>query len=184
MNVRELWARLLAGFEGLSLRERALVGSALGILVLAIAFFGIVNPVLSLGSDAEQRVDTAEQQLRAMAHMRQEFDDVHHRLEGVESRIQSGSRGNLRTTIETLARQSGVVIDSMEPQASPSNDHYRETKVEVRLENVTLEQAVTYLHRIESHRQVLSVKTLRIRKRNDDSGTLDLNFTVSSFEPV
>ncbi len=184
MNVQVLWARLMAGFEGLSLRERVLVGSAGSIALIALLFFGIVSPVLSLGSEAEQRVASAELQLRAMVRMRREFDDVHDRLRSVEDRIKNGARGNLRTTIENLARQSNVTIESMEPLASPSNEHYRETKVAVRLEGVSLDQAVTVLHRIESHRQVLSVKTLRIRKRNDDSGSLDLNFTVSSFEPV
>jgi hypothetical protein len=43
---------------------------------------------------------------------------------------------------------------------------------------------VTYLHQIEDTPQVLSVKSLRIRSRPDRSGLLDVNFTVSSFEPL
>jgi hypothetical protein len=72
----------------------------------------------------------------------------------------------------------------MEPQATPSNDRYRETKVEVELKEVTLQQAVSYLHQIESSEQVLSVKSLRMRTRNDQASFLDVTFTVSTFEPL
>jgi hypothetical protein len=72
----------------------------------------------------------------------------------------------------------------MEPQTSLSSERYRETKVEVVLKSVTLGQAVNYLHQIESAEQVLSVKSLRIRTRRDDSKLLDVTFTVSSFEPL
>jgi hypothetical protein len=116
--------------------------------------------------------------------LRREFDDVHDRLTLVEQRVQRGPRGNLRTTLENLARKSMVKVESMEPQASPSNTRYRETKVEVGLKGVTLPQMVGYLHQIESSSQVLSVKTLRIRTRTDAPELLDVTFTVSSFERI
>ena len=72
----------------------------------------------------------------------------------------------------------------MEPQASPANDRYRETKVAVGLQGVTLPQTVNYLHQIESADQLLSVKSLRIRTRPEKPELLDVTFTVSSFEPL
>jgi hypothetical protein len=72
----------------------------------------------------------------------------------------------------------------MEPQASPANDRYRETKVEVALGGVTLAQAVNYLHRIEAADALLSIKTLRVRVRADSPDLLDVRFTVSSFERI
>ena len=63
---------------------------------------------------------------------------------------------NVRTTLESLATRAGVKIESMEPQASPSNEQYRETKVEVSLKGVSLPQTVTYLHEIETSRDLLA----------------------------
>ena len=71
----------------------------------------------------------------------------------------------------------------MEPQAAPANDRYRETKVQVVLKQVTLAQAVSFLHGIEAAPQLLSVKSLRIRTRSEQKeDLLDVTFTVSSFE--
>jgi len=179
-----IWEKLRAAFDSLSARERILVASAGALLALALVSVTVVRPLLGLGESVEQRLRAAEQQLLVVKRMRGEFDDVDQRLNTVEERIRSGPRGNLRTTLETLARQASVKVESMEPQASPAHERYRETKVEVGLGGVTLAQTVSYLHQIESARQMLSVKSLRIRTRPDRPELLDVSFTVSSFEPL
>ncbi len=180
----KLWTRAWTGFQNLSARERLLVASAGGCLLVGLLFFGLVLPVLSASARVAARADSAEQQLGALVRLRREYDDVQGRLANVEQRIRNEARGNLRTTLETLASRATVKVESMEPQASPANDSYRETKVEVALAGVSLPQTVNYLHQIESAPQVLSVKSLRIRTRPDKPELLDVTFTVSSFEPL
>jgi type II secretory pathway component PulM len=182
--VREFVSRLTAAFRNLSPRERMLVSSA-GILAgVALAYFALVVPVLAIGSRASDRLGAAETEYQLMKRLRTEYADVQQRLRGVEGRIQRGSRGNLRTTLESLAQKSFVIVESMEPQAAPSNDRYRETKVEVGLKGVTLPQTVSYLHEIESSGELLTVKSLRIRSRADKPELLDVMFTVSAFERI
>ncbi len=182
--MKKLWSRLRAAFDDLSERERILVSIAGILLVALVFFFGVIQSSLGLRSDAQYRLTQAEQQLTVMSRLRTEFDDVNERLTSVEQRIESSTRGNLRTTLESLARASKVKVESMEPQATPSNDRYRETKVEVALKQVTLRQTVSYLHEIESSDEVLSVKSLRMRTRKDQPDFLDVTFTVSTFEPI
>ena len=182
--MKQLLERLRAAFLNLAPRERLLVSGVGALLAVAVVWFGLVQPLLAAGDRARERVVAAEQQLSAMTRMRQQYDEVSHRLASVEERIRSGPRGNLRTTLESLATQAAVKIESMEPQASPANERYRETKVEVGLKEVTLPQTVRYLHEIEATDQPLSVKALRIRTRPDRPELLDVTFTVSSFEPV
>jgi type II secretory pathway component PulM len=181
--VKAWLARLRAFFTNLSAREQLLV-ALVGALAVLLVLVLIVLQLLAAADRLDGRVATAEQQLAAMARLRREFDDVSQRLRTVEERIQNGPRGNLRTTLETLAQQANVKVESMEPQASPTHERYRETKVEVGLREVTLAQAVSYLHQIESTPQPLSVKALRIRTRPERPELLDVTFTVSSFEPL
>jgi type II secretory pathway component PulM len=182
--MKKLWSRLRAAFDDLSDRERILV-SVVGVLFVVLVFyFGIIRSSLGFRSDAQRRLTQAEQQLVVMSRLRREFDDVNERLTSVEQRIQNTARGNLRTTLESLASASQVKVESMEPQATPSNNRYRETKVEVALKQVTLQQTVSYLHQIETSDEVLSVKSLRMRTRQDSPDFLDVTFTVSIFEPI
>jgi general secretion pathway protein M len=182
--VKQWVDRIAVAFGGLAPRERLLIAISGGLLALALVYLVIVNPIVGAVERSGRRLDTADQQLRAMTRLRREYDDVQHRLTSVEQRIRSGSRGNLRTALEMLAGKANVKVESMEPQATPASEAYRETKVEVGLRNVTLAQTVNYLHQIESSPEVLSVKALHIRTRPDLPEFLDVTFTVSSFEPL
>ena len=182
--MKEWWRRLLAFVETLSPNERLLVSIAGALLALVIVVFGVVNPVRSSIGGARERTLAAEQQLAAAARLQAELNEIRGRLDAVEERIREGPRGNIFTTLESLAGESAVKVDSMEPQSAQSSDSYRETKVEVTLKAVSLAQLANYLHRIESAAQLLSIKSLRIRTRPDKPELLDVTFTVSSFEAV
>jgi hypothetical protein len=145
---------------------------------------GVVNPLISGSSRASGRVEAAEEELRAVQLLRSRYYEVHARTASVEERIRNGPKGEIFTTLESLARASAVTVDSMEPRTSPANDDYRETKVQVILRGVTLAQTVNYLQRIESAPQLLSIKSLRIRTRSDKPELLDVTFMVSSFEAI
>jgi type II secretory pathway component PulM len=177
-------ARGRAAFVALAPRERLLVGSAGGLLAIALLYAAVVNPLLGAIGRAGDRRTASEQELQVMVRLRREYDALQGRLADVERRIQGGARGNLRSTLENLASQASINVESMEPQASPPGDRYRESKVEVALEQVTLVQTVNYLHQIEESDQVLSIKSLRVRKRPDNPELLDVSFSVSSFEPL
>ena len=147
---------------------------------------GFMPKTSLLGGGADVRLSLLEGFRRGLLGI---FPDVavglvHGRLATVEERIRSGPRGEIFTTLEKLAADSALKVDSMEPRTSPASDSYRETKVQVALKGVTLPQLVNYLHRIDSSEQVLSIKSLRIRSRKDKPDLLDVTFTVSSFEPA
>jgi type II secretory pathway component PulM len=182
--VKELWRRVTAAFEGLSRNERLLVSAAGGLLAVTLLWFAVAMPLLAAARNAAQSAATAEQQVEMVRALRARFDEVNGRLGAVEARIQSGPQGEIFTTLEQMASQSAVKIDSMEPRTSPASTEYRETKVQVSLKGVTLAQVVGLLTRIDTAPQMLSIKSLRVRTRADKQDLLDVTFTVSSFEKI
>jgi type II secretory pathway component PulM len=180
--VSEWIARFRSWFDGLARREKLLVASAGGITA-AVLFYGLVVQTLIDARAASQlRAETALEQHAAVKDLKARFDEVSGRLSGVEQRIATGPQGNLLATLQELAQQSAVTVDSIEPRTSPATPPYRETKLEVTLANASLAQVISFLHKIESAPQVLSVKSLKIRARADQPGMLEVSFTVSSFE--
>lgn len=181
--------RIAVWIGGLAPRERLLLGAAGALLVVAVVYLALVQPLVGAVTNAGLRVETAERNLEVARRVQGELAALQGNLASVEQRIRQGPQGNLFTTLEQLAAQSAVKVESMEPQASPASDVYRETKVQVALKQVTLAQLVNFLHKIESAPQPLSVKSLRVRTRSEQkSGAkadlLDVTFTVSSFEPT
>ncbi len=191
--MNEILGRIRVLWDGLAPRERLLVGLAGGALAFVVLFFGIVMPIRSAMEHASSEAEDAEREVALMHRMKREWDGLSARLESVESRIQRSRGGpNLLTLLESLATRAGVKPTSMEKRQSGESAKYEETKVEVSLKNVTLEQAVTYLASIEDADQPLSVKSLRIKRRparvrRDDEKAVDLidvTFSVSSFKPL
>lgn len=182
--MKELWRRLVAAFDGLSRNERLLVSVAGGLAVVTLLWLALVMPLVGSASRVASHADAAEQQVQVVRGLRARFDEVNGRLEAVEARIRNGPSGEIFTSLERMAAESAVKIDSMEPRTSPASEEYRETKVQVSLKGVTLAQLVALLSRIDDAPQMLSVKSLRIRTRADKQDLLDVTFTVSSFEAI
>jgi len=182
--MKALLRRILQTFLGLSANERLLVGSAGALLAALLFWLAVASPILTAAGTASRRVAAAEQQLAAVEALRARYDALSGQLQVVENRIRTGPRGNIFTILEELARRSAVQVASMEPRTAPASDHYRETKVQLKLQGVSLAQVVNYLHRIENAPQPFSIKSLRIQTRSDKPSLLDVTFTVSSFEPL
>ncbi len=181
--MNSLFDRLRNALASLAPRERLLLGGAGGVLLLTILWLAVVMPAIASIRNAEERVSAAERDLATADRLQRALSEIQGRLGTVENRIREGPKGNIFTTLEDLARQSAVKVESMEPQAAPAQEHYKETKVQVVLKQVTLAQAVAFLHGVESSQQLLSVKSLRIRTRAEQKeDMLDVTFTVSSFE--
>jgi len=176
--------RLLALYAERLPRERLLIAVAGSSLILSLLWLSVVAPISRMAESGGRRIEIADQQLRVMERLRQSYDESLRQLSSVEERIRGVSGGNLRTDLESLAKQASLSIDSMEPEAAPTHPNFRETKVEVGLRNVGLSQVINYLHRIETSERVYSIKSLRIKTRPDRSDLLDVNFSVSSFEPI
>jgi type II secretory pathway component PulM len=188
----ELLGRIQVLWDGLASRERVLVGIAGAALAILLLLFGVVMPVLAATDHATSNAENAERQLAMMQRMRRDWDLLDLRLTAVESKIQASRDGqNLLTLLASLAARAGVKPTSMEKRQSGESERYEETKVEVSLKGVTLEQAVNYLASIERAEQPLSVKSLRIKRRpgrtrkpNEDAADLiDVTFSVSAFKP-
>jgi type II secretory pathway component PulM len=189
----ELIGRILVLWDGLVPRERVLVGIAGGALALTILLVGIVFPIRAATENATAGAKSAERQLVMMQHMKREWDGLHGRLSEVETRIKNPrQQQNLLTLLESLAARAGVKPSSMEKRQSGESERYEETKVEVSLKNVTLEQAVKYLSSIERADQPLSVKSLRVKRRQgraragktDSAELIDVTFSVSAFKLI
>jgi len=188
----ELLGRIQVLWDGLAPRERMLVGLAGGAIAIMILFFGLVMPVVAATENAASNAENAQQQLTMMQRMRRDWDGLHLRLGAVESQIEANRDGqNLLTLLESLAARAGVKPTSMEKRQSGKSERYEETKVEVSLKGISLQQAVQYLASIESAAQPLSIKSLRLKRRpgratatdKKPADLIDVTFSVSAFKP-
>jgi type II secretory pathway component PulM len=167
-------------------RERQMIGIMTVAIGLWLAYWIVVGLILHPIRDTQRAIEDRRVQLGQMLTMQSKYRRIQSQVAELEQRIRAGQQGNVLSSLETMASEAQIKdrITSMDPRSTPPNDLYKETVIEVRLANVNLKQLVDYLYRIQSSPVLLKVKRLRAKTRRDDPGYLDVNFRVSSFEPL
>lgn len=167
-------------------RERqmlALMAIAVGLWLL---YWLVQGLILAPMEGAKRTIAAREVALRQMRILQSDYRRVQGQVSLLESQIRSGQQGNVLSMLEEMANEVQIKdkITSMDPRSTPPNDVYRESVIEVRLQQVNLKQLVDYLFKIENSGSFLKIKRLRLKTRSDDPGYLDVTFRVSSFEPI
>jgi general secretion pathway protein M len=115
--------------------------------------------------------------------MQQEYQRQKTVVDNINSQLKRQQNFAIFSRLEEFAGQTGIrnKILYMKPTVSTPSEVYNEESVEVKMEGVTLEQLVRYLHQIENSPQLLKIKRLEIKPRFDNRQILTATFRVSAF---
>lgn len=170
-------------------RERRFLVWGGGAALLILVYGGVE---LGFGyADRMQELErlTAKKQedARALAELAQEFRAKHAAVRQVETKIERDQGSfSLLAFLEATANNTDLRsrIAHIRPQPASLTEGYRETAVEIKLDNVTLEQVVRLLAAIDNAPHFVKVKNLRLRTRFADKRFLDATLLLSTYEKV
>jgi general secretion pathway protein M len=164
-------------------RERLSLGGAGAMLVLFLIFKFAIDPLSKHSADLDRQIVTARRQLAELRTMQQEYQRQKTVVDSINSQLKKQQNVAIFSRLEEFAGQTGIrnKILYMKPTVSTPSEVYNEESVEVKMEGVTLEQLVRYLHQIENSPQLLKIKRLEIKSRFDNRQILTATFRVSAF---
>jgi general secretion pathway protein M len=164
-------------------RERLFLGGAGAVLVLFLLFKFAIDPLVKRSSDLDRQIVAARRQLVELRTMQQEYQRQKTVVDTINGQLKRQQNFAIFSRLEEFAGQAGIrnKILSMRPTVSTPSEAYNTESVEVKMEGVTLEQLVRYLHHIENSPQLLKIKSLEIKPRFDNRQILTVTFRVSAF---
>ncbi|HUK55443.1 MAG TPA: type 4a pilus biogenesis protein PilO [Nitrospiria bacterium] len=183
--VRQLLARLRR--DRITSRERIyiIIGGVTLVGLLLYGLYSAATSYLDRTKEIDRLIRQKEEALTTLDQFRREYVQIKGQVGALDERI-GKDQGNfsLLSFLESLAGTTDVrsKIAYMRPQAAVPVDQYRETSVEMKIENVTLDQAVRFLSAIEQAPHVLKIKNLHFKTRYADPQFLDVTFLVSTYE--
>ncbi len=147
--------------------------AAAGVTLLLFLFFqAVISPVIHKKSRMEEEIVTRKKALVEMAALKNEFDQLKRNSELSEQHfLQRDKKFTLFSFLDQLAGQSGVKenISYMKPTISKKQETgLKKSIVEIKLNNITLNQLTSYLHGIETSKNVVFVKRLSISKKEKE----------------
>lgn len=172
---------LLNVFSRMSSRERMLVSVAgLGLLVAALYSF-VLDPLIVGEQQLSRSMHRKEDDMKALARLRYDYLDLSQKLAAGELLLSKTSDDfSLFAYLEaTISQVTPGRISSMNRSNKTVGDLYEEELVEFKLSQVSLENIVDMLHRIEKAEHPLRVTRLNVKERSGGNRDFDVTATVS-----
>ncbi len=170
----------------LSRREKIIVAAGGGVLVLFALIQLLIVPIFEHRAQLRRSVQAKATILAHMHQLQSEVAEIKSRSQAAEGRFRQREKNfTLFSFLDQLAGQARVKerVSYMRPtKIEQKNSPFKLSRVEMKLEGVTLEQLASYIHGVESSRNLASVTKLSITRRDQKEGLLDAILQVDTLE--
>ena len=139
------------------------VSFILTFLVIQFALF----PFFEAGAKSKRSVQTNEKALKEIILLSSEYRTLKAGSRDIQKALAGRPKSfTLFSFLEKQAGRAGVKanIKHMKPSTSTTTGPYKESSVEMKLEDITLKQLVEYLHLVESQKDVVKVKRISVKQ--------------------
>ncbi|MCP4624293.1 MAG: type II secretion system protein M [bacterium] len=177
---------LLAKFNKLNKRERYAIMVGVGVAVVFLVFQFIVEPLFSRADQKKKTLQTKAVMLQQMRQWQVEYDALTQTAKVSKSHFSNRKKGfTLYSFLQQLAGTAGVKnrITYMKPTKKvQKNSSYKLSRVEMKLDAITLEQLTTYLYKVETSKNMVEIKKLVISKKDKKQALITAVLQVETFE--
>ena len=178
--------KLPAIFKNLNKRERYGILLAAGVIGIFIIAVFIVEPFLSRSANMKNSRQTKADMLVEMQKLQSEYTALTQQAKVSKSRFQRRQKGfTLFSFLDRLAGESGIKdrISYMKPTKKvQKNSPYKISRVEMKLEAITLEQLTNYLYGVETSKNMVDIKKISISKKDKNQELLTAVLQVETVE--
>ena len=155
--------------------------------MLLVVFQIFVRPAIGRVRTLRRVISEKRQVLSELLAKSQEYNIVSSELEKIRSEMeQRPEERKILSFIEGIQKECGLMqkVVYMKPSANIVNDVYEETTIEIKFQNITWDELIQFLFKIESSELTLGIKTLNIKRGVRDSNLLDTIVQLVSLSPI
>lgn len=174
-----------SGLVNLDFREKMVLTGGCVFVVLFLIFQFVLQPYLSSKTNLEKSITRKEQELELMKQLRFDYLKLKNEEGDVLSRITHRKQDfALFTFIERQANSVNLKknIKYMKPSTTESDKELIEIRVDMKLQQISLESLVNFLLLIESEEYVVFIKRISIQENGDKQGHLDSILEIATYE--
>lgn len=170
----------------LTRREKYSICAALGAIGLFVLIQFVVFPHLDKRKRLERAVQVKMGILEEMVALKSEYDAIQRRSDQSNMRFRKREKDfTLFSFLDKLSGRVGIKenITYMKPSTTVQKDSpYKISQVEMKLQGLTLQELTTYLHMVETSRNMVYINKLSILKTGKEKGLVDAVLQVETAE--
>lgn len=170
----------------LAKREKYAIYALSGAILLFILIQFIVFPSIDKRKRLKRTLQVKEDVLLEMINLKSDYDAIEKRTN--LAKVRFGNREKGFTLFSFLDRLTGKArikeyVTYMKPSTTvQKNNSYKISQVEMKFKGLTLKQLTTYLHMVETSKNMVHIKRLSISKTGKQEGFVDAVLQVETVE--
>ena len=170
----------------LTKREKYTIYALSGAILLFILVQFIVFPTIDKRKRLKRTLQVKEDALLEMIALKSEYDAIEKRTNLAKVSFENREKGfTLFSFLDRLTGKARIkeYVTYMKPSTTvQKNNSYKISQVEMKLQGLTLQQLTTYLHMVETSKNMVYVKRLSISKTGKQEGFVDAVLQVETVE--
>lgn len=170
----------------LTKREKYTVYALSGAIFLFIIFQFIVFPSIDKRKRLKRTLQVKEDVILEMIALKSDYDAIEKRTNLAKARFESREKGfTLFSFLDRLTGKAKIkeYVTYMKPSTTVQKDSsYKISQVEMKFKGLTLKQLTTYLHMVETSKNIVYIKRLSISKTGKQEGFVDAVLQVETVE--
>ena len=170
----------------LNRREKYIIYGAGCLIGLLIIIHFVITPFIENKNQMQRNLQTKKTELEEMYRLQAEYKALKEKLQLSQASIGKREKGfTLYSFMNQLAGQAGIKdrISYMKPSNTiQKNSNYKLSRVEMKLDGVTLEQLTSYLYGIETSKNMVIVKKLSVSKKEKNDSLINVILQVETLE--
>ena len=157
-------------------KRTLIIGGVAAAIILLYVY--AVSPLTADLANKRDQIPKKERDLVEMRKLKEEYLEMQQRLQ--QAQAAAAKRGPLLTEIENISKRAnlGGKVVSLKPQTGVQTEAFKESIVEIKLENITLYDIVNYVYLLEQGS--LRIKKLYFKPRYDNPKLINSTILVSS----
>lgn len=179
------FASISSFLAGLHRRERLAIYGALVALILFCMVQFLIFPLIDKRASLQSRITAERSNLVEIHKLKSEYESLTRINRQTDARLKNRPKNfSLIPFLNDLAGKSGIEqnIVYMKPSTSNiRNSSYTLEIVELKLQALTMEQVITFLHGIELSGNQVWVKRMSVTRDDKIEGTLNTTIQAETF---
>ncbi|MCF8068675.1 MAG: type II secretion system protein M [Desulfobacterales bacterium] len=168
----------------LSRREKYSIYSAVAALFIFIILQVVISPFFEKRASMKRSLQAGSVMLDEMIQLKAEYEDLKTNSElSIKSISKREKNFTLFSFLDREAGEANIKDNITYMRPSTKNDQtgqYKISMVELKIQSLTMKQLVAYLYRVESSKNMVTIKRISITRQNTTEGLIDVVLQVAA----
>ncbi len=170
----------------LTKREKYAIYALSGAIFLFILIQFVVFPSIDKRKRLKRTLQVKEDALLEMISLKSDYDAIEKRTNLAKVHFKNREKGfTLFSFLDRLTGKARIkeYVTYMKPSTTvQKNNSFKISQVEMKFKGLTLKQLTTYLHMVETSKNIVHIKRLSISKTGKQEGFVDAVLQVETVE--